>query len=64
MNADCDAVFSFKVENFKRIYGPILETSLERAAELLEVALANADIMGSPVNYLAAIARFICERRS
>ena len=35
-----------------------------KAQELLQVALANADIMRGPVNYLAAIARFICERRS
>lgn len=35
-----------------------------KAGELLETALANADIMRGPVNYLPAIARFICERRS
>lgn len=35
-----------------------------KAQELLQVALANADIMRGPVNYLAAMARFICERRS
>ncbi|HEX8616230.1 MAG TPA: farnesyl diphosphate synthase [Thermoanaerobaculia bacterium] len=31
---------------------------------LLGEALRNADIIGGPVNYLAPIARFICERRS
>lgn len=41
-----------------------VEAARARAAELLEVALYNADIMRGPVNYLSAIARFICERRS
>jgi geranylgeranyl diphosphate synthase type II len=41
-----------------------VDAARARAGELLEVALANADIMRSPVNYLPAIARFICERRS
>jgi geranylgeranyl diphosphate synthase type II len=41
-----------------------VEAARVRAAELLEVALGNADIMPGPVNYLSAIARFICERRS
>jgi geranylgeranyl diphosphate synthase type II len=33
-------------------------------ARLLQVALENADKITGPVNYLAPIARFICERRS
>jgi geranylgeranyl diphosphate synthase type II len=41
-----------------------VEAARARAAGLLEVALGNADIMRGPVNYLSAIARFICERRS
>ncbi len=41
-----------------------VEAARARAGELLEVALRNADIMRGPVNYLSAIARFICERRS
>jgi geranylgeranyl diphosphate synthase type II len=35
-----------------------------KAEELLQVALDNAGMMHGPVNYLAALARFICERRS
>jgi geranylgeranyl diphosphate synthase type II len=35
-----------------------------RVDALLVEALHNADIIGGPVNYLAGIARFICERRS
>jgi geranylgeranyl diphosphate synthase type II len=35
-----------------------------RVETLLEEALHNADIITGPVNYLAGIARFICERRS
>jgi geranylgeranyl diphosphate synthase type II len=30
----------------------------------LEIALENADIIAGPVNYLAPIARYICDRRS
>ncbi len=41
-----------------------VDAARARAGELLEVALTNADIMRGPVNYLPAIARFICERRS
>lgn len=33
-------------------------------ARLLGEAVENADIIGGPVNYLAPIARYICERRS
>lgn len=36
----------------------------ERVEALLGEALRNADIIAGPVNYLAGIARFICERRS
>jgi len=36
----------------------------ERVESLLAEALHNADIIAGPVNYLAGIARFICERRS
>ncbi len=35
-----------------------------RVTELLGIAVENAAIIGGPVNYLAAIARYICERRS
>lgn len=35
-----------------------------RVESLLAEALHNADIIAGPVNYLAGIARFICERRS
>ena len=36
----------------------------KRAEELLKVAVENAGIIGGPVNYLAPIARYICDRRS
>jgi geranylgeranyl diphosphate synthase, type II len=41
-----------------------IEATRTKAQALLEVALANAGMMRGPVNYLAAVARFICERRS
>lgn len=41
-----------------------IEAAREQAATLLEVALRNADMIGGPVNYLADIARFVCDRRS
>jgi geranylgeranyl pyrophosphate synthase len=41
-----------------------VEAARDKAGELLKVALTNADMIHGPVNYLAAIARFICERRS
>ncbi len=47
---------------YPALYG--VEAARARAGELLEVALRNADMMRGPVNYLPAIARFICERRS
>jgi geranylgeranyl diphosphate synthase type II len=40
------------------------EAARARVETLLEEALHNADIIAGPVNYLAGIARFICERRS
>src|SRR5207248_2934228 len=36
----------------------------KRLDGLLKMAVENADMIGGPVNYLAAIARYICERRS
>lgn len=36
----------------------------KRAAELLQDAEKNAAMIGGPVNYLAPIARYICDRRS
>ena len=36
----------------------------KRVEDLLEKAVENADMIGGPVNYLAPIARYICERRS
>ena len=41
-----------------------IEPARQRAGELLEVAVTNADKMPGPVNYLADIARYVCERRS
>ena len=40
------------------------EAARARVETLLKEALTNADIIAGPVNYLAGIARFICERRS
>ena len=40
------------------------EAARREVATLLKTALDNADMIGGPVNYLAAIAGFICERRS
>lgn len=40
------------------------ERARQEVARLLGIALENADMIGGPVNYLAGIARFICERRS
>ncbi|MDQ6802705.1 MAG: polyprenyl synthetase family protein [Acidobacteriota bacterium] len=36
----------------------------KRVEGLLKTAVENADMIGSPVNFLAPIARYICERRS
>jgi hypothetical protein len=42
-----------------------VEAARAEAGRLLGVAVSNADMIGDPaVNYLAAIARYICERRS
>jgi geranylgeranyl pyrophosphate synthase len=50
----------------KLTYPALLGTDAARAKvdELLQVAVSNAAMIGGPVNYLAQIARFICERRS
>lgn len=41
-----------------------IEQARAEVRRLLGVALENADIIAGPVNYLAPIARYICERRS
>jgi geranylgeranyl diphosphate synthase type II len=50
----------------KLTYPALFGTDAARARveALLGEALHNADIIAGPVNYLAMIARFICERRS
>jgi geranylgeranyl diphosphate synthase type II len=50
----------------KLTYPALFGTDAARAAveTLLAEAIRNAVIIGGPVNYLAGIARFICERRS
>jgi geranylgeranyl pyrophosphate synthase len=50
----------------KLTYPALFGTEAARAAvdALLAEAIRNAAIIGGPVNYLAGIARFICERRS
>lgn len=50
----------------KLTYPAVFGTDAARARveSLLEEAVLNADIIAGPVNYLAGIARFICERRS
>ncbi len=40
------------------------DSARAEVARLLGVALSSADMIGGPVNYLAPLARFICERRS
>jgi geranylgeranyl diphosphate synthase type II len=40
-----------------------VESARGEVGRLLEVALENAGMIAGPVNYLAPIARFICERR-
>lgn len=44
------------------LVGP--EAARGEVAALLRTAVENADMIAGPVNYLADIARFICERRS
>ena len=44
------------------LVGP--EAARGEVASLLRTAVENADMIAGPVNYLADIARFICERRS
>jgi geranylgeranyl diphosphate synthase type II len=42
-----------------------IEPARAKAAELLEIAVRSADIIAGPgLNYLAQIARYVCERRS
>jgi geranylgeranyl diphosphate synthase, type II len=41
-----------------------VESARDEVQRLLAVALENAAMIAGPVNYLAPIARFICERRS
>jgi len=41
-----------------------VEQARAEVGRLLGVALENGDSIGDPVNYLGAIARYICERRS
>jgi len=54
------------VEQGKLTYPALLgvEAARAEAGRLLGEAVANADMISGPVNYLAAIARYICERRS
>ncbi len=40
------------------------DSARAEVGRLLGVAVSNADMIGGPVNYLAPLARFICERRS
>jgi geranylgeranyl diphosphate synthase, type II len=40
------------------------EAARQEVAELLRTAVENADMIAGPVNYLADIARFVCERHS
>jgi geranylgeranyl diphosphate synthase, type II len=40
------------------------EAARQEVADLLRTAVENADMIAGPVNYLADMARFICERRS
>lgn len=41
-----------------------VDAAREEVKRLLAVALENADTIAGPVNYLAPIARYVCERRS
>jgi geranylgeranyl diphosphate synthase, type II len=41
-----------------------VESARSEVDRLLEVALENAGMIAGPVNYLGALARYICERRS
>jgi geranylgeranyl diphosphate synthase type II len=53
------------IEQGKLTWPALLGVDSARAEvqRLLGEALSNADMIGGPVNYLAPIARFICERR-
>ncbi len=54
------------VEQGKLTYPALMgvEAAREEAGRLLGEAVANADMIKGPLNYLAALARFICDRRS
>ncbi len=54
------------VEQGKLTYPALMgaEAARAEAGRLLGEAVANADMIKGPLNYLAAIARFICDRRS
>jgi geranylgeranyl diphosphate synthase type II len=54
------------VEQGKLTYPALLgiDAARSEARRLLEVALENAGIIAGPANYLGAIARYLCERRS
>jgi geranylgeranyl diphosphate synthase type II len=47
---------------YPALLGP--EAARKRIDDLLREAMDNADMIGAPGNYLAPIARYICERRS
>jgi geranylgeranyl diphosphate synthase type II len=47
---------------YPALYG--MEAAREHVTILLDEALRNADMIGGPMNYLGAIARYVCERRS
>ena len=47
---------------YPALVGP--DAARNEVAALLAIALDNAGMIGGPVNYLADIARFICDRRS
>ena len=47
---------------YPALLGP--EAARKRVDDLLREAVENADMIRGPVNYLAPIARYICERRS
>jgi len=47
---------------YPALLGP--QAARKRVEELLREAVENADMISGPVNYLAPIARYICERRS
>jgi geranylgeranyl diphosphate synthase, type II len=54
------------IEQGKLTYPALMgvEAARAEARRLLGVAVENADMIGGPANYLADIARYLCERRS